>query len=111
MIQNTNLAERLYDATNSDGFKMLLALEALARSMATGQRAHIIYLQASKAVLVPLFKPTAGNAAHSFNVRCLGYREIARWAPGSCDSDAYVQVLSKLVHKSDERIKNSIEIF
>jgi len=110
MIQDTELAVRLYDDTKGDGFKMLLGMEKYALLMVTGQRAHIIFLQASAAMLVLRFAPKAGDAAHSFLERSLGWVEIARWAPGACNDDARYDVLRQFVMKLDERSKSKTSI-
>jgi len=103
MIQDTELAARLYNDTDGDGFQMLLGMEAHALSTVTGQRAQIVCLQARTAMLVPTFAPKAGAAAHSFLERCLGYEEMARWAPAACNDDARLDVLHQFVDTMDVR--------
>ena len=90
---------------------MLLGMEAHAQSMVTGQRAHIIYLQASEVMLVPKFAPKAGDAAHSFEERRLGYQQIAQWAPDACNGDARYDVLHQFVARMEERFRCSVKIY
>jgi len=103
MIQDTELAARLYNDTHGDGFQMLLGMEAHALSTVTGQRAQIVCLQARTAMLVPKFAPKAGATAHSFLERCLGYEKMARWAPATCNDDARLDVLRQFVDTMDIR--------
>jgi len=111
MIQDTELAARLYNDIHGDGFQMLLGMEAHALSTVTGQRAQIVCLQARTAMLVPKFAPKAGAAAHSFRERCLGYEEMARWAPATCSDDARLDVLRRFVDTMDIRFQNSVNVY
>jgi len=90
---------------------MLLGMEAYARSMVNGQRANIIYiyLQAKEQIIVPKFAPKPGNAAHSFEERCLSYQEMAR--PLACNGNARHDVLREFVSRMDPRLSNSVKIY
>ena len=111
MIQDTELAARLYNDNNGDGFQMLLGLEKHALSMMTGQRSHIVGLQACAAILVPKFAPKAGDAAHSLFERCLGWGELAHWSPITCNDDARLEVLRQFVSTLDGRFRTSIRVY
>jgi len=111
MIQDRELAARLYNDTNGDGFQMLLGMEAHALSTVTGQQAQIVCLQARTAMLVPKFAPKAGAAAHSILEHCLGYEEMARWAPAACNDDARLDVLRQFVDTMDVRFQNSVNVY
>jgi len=111
MIQDTELAARLYNDTHGDGFQMLLGMEAHAKSTVTGQRAQIVCLQARTAMLVPKFAPKAGAAANSFRERYLGYEEMARWAPATCNDDDRLNVLRRFVDTMEIRFQNSVNVF
>jgi len=113
MIQDAELAARLYNDTHGDGFQMLLRMEAHAKSTMTGQRAQIVCLQARTAMLVPKFAPKAGAAAHShsFHERCLGYEEMARWAPATCNDDDRLDVLRRFVDTMDIPFQNSVNVY
>jgi len=62
-------------------------------------------------MLVPEFAQKAGVAAHSFRERCLGYGEMARWAPGACNDDDRLDVFRQFVDTMDERFRTSIRVF
>jgi len=111
MIQDAELAARLYNDNNGDGFQMLLGLEKHALSMMTGQRSHIVGLQACAAILVPKFAPKAGDAAHSLFERCLGWGELAHWSPITCNDDARLEVLRQFVSTLDGRFRTSIRVY
>ena len=90
---------------------MLLGMEAHALSMVTGQRAQIVCLQARTAMLVPKFAPKAGAVAHSFRERCLGYEEMAHWAPAMCNDDARLDALRQFVETMDIRFQASVNVY